>query len=60
MLRIDVDQNTVEDFKIQYYTIPDDNPRKEGWRPEIYALGIRNMWRCSLDKGNSQTGINKN
>lgn len=57
ILRVDVDHITVKDYKIQYYTIPDNNPRKTGWRPEIYALGVRNMWRCSLDKGDPKTGI---
>ena len=56
VLRVNVDDTTVEDFKIQYYTIPDDNPKKAGWRPEIYALGVRNMWRCSLDKGDPDNG----
>lgn len=59
VLRVNVDETTVEDFKIQYYTIPDDNPLKAGWRPEIYALGVRNMWRCSLDKGDPVTGEGK-
>ncbi|MDP8929410.1 MAG: PQQ-dependent sugar dehydrogenase, partial [Actinomycetota bacterium] len=33
------------------YTFPEDNPfvGQEGWRPEIYALGFRNPWRCSFD-----------
>ena len=54
---MDVEQETVVNNKLQYYTIPEDNPKKSGWLPEIYALGIRNMWRCSLDKGDPQTGI---
>ncbi len=33
------------------YTIPADNPfvGMEGFRPEIWALGIRNPWRMSFD-----------
>ncbi|HEX6144139.1 MAG TPA: PQQ-dependent sugar dehydrogenase [Geminicoccaceae bacterium] len=35
------------------YRIPDDNPfvDREGYRPEIWALGFRNPWRCSFDAG---------
>ena len=47
VLRIDVDSET------KLYSIPPDNPflkvRKS--KPEIYAFGIRNMWRCSVDRG---------
>ncbi|QOV90794.1 PQQ-dependent sugar dehydrogenase [Humisphaera borealis] len=37
------------------YTVPKDNPfvGKEGWKPEIWALGQRNPWRFSFDR---QTG----
>ncbi|GMH21958.1 hypothetical protein Nepgr_023801 [Nepenthes gracilis] len=33
------------------YTIPKDNPYTEDkeLRPEIWALGLRNPWRCSFD-----------
>ncbi|KAF3692858.1 HHIP-like protein 1 Precursor [Channa argus] len=53
-LRIDVDNN--DDGAP--YSIPPDNPflgEKEA-RPEIYAYGVRNMWRCSIDRGDPTTG----
>ena len=44
-------------FKMQY-SVPPDNPFRNtpGAREEIYALGIKNMWRCSVDRGNRKTG----
>ena len=40
------------------YGIPSDNPfvGDENARPEIYAYGLRNPWRCSLDRGDPETG----
>ncbi|GIW11012.1 MAG: glucose dehydrogenase [Dehalococcoidia bacterium] len=32
------------------YTVPASNPRQPGWRPEIWALGLRNPWRFSFDR----------
>ena len=45
VLRIDV--NTEDDL----YGIPADNPfvRYGNTKPEIFALGLRNPWRCSAD-----------
>ncbi|KAH9323003.1 hypothetical protein KI387_017642, partial [Taxus chinensis] len=36
------------------YSIPSDNPyvQADGWQPEIWALGLRNPWRCSFDSLN--------
>jgi glucose/arabinose dehydrogenase len=44
MLRIDV---SIRDG----YASPHDNPfvHKQGWRPEIWALGLRNPWRFTFD-----------
>ncbi len=49
ILRIDVNnQNT--------YSIPNDNPftSQANYRPEIWALGLRNPWRFSFDKETQQ------
>lgn len=50
VLRVDVDSNE------KLYGIPEDNPfiGEENVLPEIYAYGIRNIWRCSLDKVTNQ------
>uniref|UniRef100_A0A3B4AFX2 SRCR domain-containing protein n=1 Tax=Periophthalmus magnuspinnatus TaxID=409849 RepID=A0A3B4AFX2_9GOBI len=49
VLRIDVDDNE----KGPLYKIPPDNPfvHERGARPEVFAYGVRNMWRCSVDRG---------
>jgi glucose/arabinose dehydrogenase/sugar lactone lactonase YvrE len=48
VLRIDVDHR--EDGK--NYAIPKDNPfvNRAGARPEIWAYGIRNIWRMAFDR----------
>ncbi len=45
ILRVDIDQGGT-------YAIPKDNPFKDtaGAKPEIYAYGIRNVWRFSFDR----------
>jgi len=49
LLRIDVESGA------KPYAIPADNPfaQAEGYRPEIWALGIRNSWGFAFDR---QTG----
>ncbi len=47
ILRLDVDSNSQGN-----YGIPDTNPfvfNIKGYRPEIYAYGLRNPWRFSFD-----------
>ena len=46
MLRIDVESG------VKPYAIPDTNPFRAtaGFRPEIWALGLRNPWRFSFDR----------
>ena len=57
VLRIDVDH---KDGKLEY-AIPKDNPfigrfanKQLIARPEIYAYGIRNIWRMSFDRATGQ------
>ena len=40
------------------YAIPPDNPfvNMSTTKPEIYAYGVRNPWRCSVDRGDPDTG----
>nr|XP_019943543.1 PREDICTED: HHIP-like protein 1 [Paralichthys olivaceus]XP_019943544.1 PREDICTED: HHIP-like protein 1 [Paralichthys olivaceus] len=54
VLRVDVENN--DDGAP--YSIPSDNPflGENEARPEIYAFGVRNMWRCSIDRGDLITG----
>ncbi|XP_046892529.1 HHIP-like protein 1 [Hypomesus transpacificus] len=56
-LRIDVDNN--DDGAP--YGIPSDNPfvGERGALPEIYAYGVRNMWRCSFDRGDPVSGTGR-
>ncbi|MBI5906131.1 MAG: PQQ-dependent sugar dehydrogenase [Deltaproteobacteria bacterium] len=46
MLRIDVESGVAP------YAVPPDNPflLSSGYRPEIWALGLRNPWRFSFDR----------
>ncbi|NXY81645.1 HIPL1 protein, partial [Alcedo cyanopectus] len=53
VLRIDVANND----RGPLYRIPPDNPFLDDptARPEIFAYGVRNMWRCSFDRGDPHT-----
>ncbi|MGH0173918.1 UNVERIFIED_CONTAM: hypothetical protein FKN15_066549, partial [Acipenser sinensis] len=53
VLRVDVDDNSSG----PPYWIPPDNPfvTDPRARPEVYAYGVRNMWRCSVDQGDPLT-----
>jgi glucose/arabinose dehydrogenase len=51
ILRVDVDK--MDASKGEAYGIPADNPfvGRSDARPEIWAYGFRNAWRCSFDTG---------
>ncbi len=51
LLRVDVDRDDFPEDSSRNYGIPLDNPfvGKEG-DDEIWALGLRNPWRCSFDR----------
>ncbi|XP_004613117.2 HHIP-like protein 2 [Sorex araneus] len=53
VLRIDVNGGSDG----QRYRIPPDNPfiSEPGAHPAIYAYGVRNMWRCAVDRGDPTT-----
>ncbi|NXT82588.1 HIPL2 protein, partial [Zapornia atra] len=54
VLRIDVDGKSPDG---KPYGIPPDNPfvSDPEARPEVYAYGVRNMWRCAVDRGDPAT-----
>ncbi|XP_045040488.2 HHIP-like protein 2 isoform X2 [Desmodus rotundus] len=54
VLRIDVNGAGSEGRR---YRVPLDNPfvSEPGAHPAIYAYGIRNMWRCAVDRGDPVT-----
>ncbi|KAK3083345.1 hypothetical protein FSP39_020255 [Pinctada imbricata] len=58
VLRIDVDNQDLN----QTYSIPDDNPFvnvSDDVKPEIFASGLRNPWRCGVDRGDPYSGYGK-
>ncbi|NXS63166.1 HIPL2 protein, partial [Brachypteracias leptosomus] len=54
VLRIDVDGKGPDG---KPYRIPPDNPFVSDPKacPEVYAYGVRNMWRCAVDRGDPAT-----
>ncbi|XP_006115651.2 HHIP-like protein 2 isoform X2 [Pelodiscus sinensis] len=54
VLRIDVNGKSPDG---KPYRIPPDNPFVSDPKalPEIYAYGVRNMWRCAVDRGDPVT-----
>jgi glucose/arabinose dehydrogenase len=54
ILRIDVDK--MDASKGEAYGIPADNPfvGRPDAKPEIWAYGLRNPWRCSFDTGGTK------
>ncbi|KAG8443791.1 hypothetical protein GDO86_009103, partial [Hymenochirus boettgeri] len=58
VLRVDVDSKGTHG---KPYGIPQDNPflSEPDASPEVYAYGVRNMWRCSVDQGDRVTGKGK-
>ncbi|GFO15899.1 hhip-like protein 1 isoform x1 [Plakobranchus ocellatus] len=56
VVRLDVDSDTS-----QPYTIPPNNPfvGQAGDRPEIFSYGLRNVWRCGVDRGENGTGAGR-
>lgn len=44
MLRIDVNRKDPG----KEYAVPSDNPKKAGWLPEAWAIGLRNPWKYSF------------
>ncbi|KAK5886908.1 hypothetical protein CesoFtcFv8_017893 [Champsocephalus esox] len=56
VLRIDIDVDGGDAGALQY-RIPPDNPflGDPSSRPEVFAYGVRNMWRCSVDRGDPGT-----
>ena len=58
MIRLDVDDTNTR-IGNQKYGIPISNPfissSYDEKRHEIFAYGFRNIWRCTMDRGNSET-----
>ncbi|XP_071962454.1 HHIP-like protein 1 isoform X2 [Antedon mediterranea] len=59
ILRIDVDNKDEGTL----YAIPPTNPYADQTvhesRQEIYAYGVRNIWRCGMDRGDRETGYGR-
>ncbi|XP_006988673.1 HHIP-like protein 2 [Peromyscus maniculatus bairdii] len=54
VLRVDVNGAGTDGRR---YRVPLDNPfvSEPGAHPAVYAYGVRNMWRCAVDRGDSVT-----
>ena len=54
VLRLDVDNKDPG----KEYAVPPTNPfvGYSNVHPEIWAYGFRNPWRCSIDRGDRETG----
>ncbi|XP_064132953.1 HHIP-like protein 2 isoform X1 [Loxodonta africana] len=54
VLRIDVNRAGSDGKR---YRVPPDNPfvSEPGAHPAVYAFGVRNMWRCAVDRGDPIT-----
>jgi glucose/arabinose dehydrogenase len=53
ILRVDVDADDFPQDPLRNYAVPPSNPFASApppTRPEIWALGLRNPWRCSFDR----------
>ena len=58
VLRIDVDHPD----KAHPYSVPPDNPflNVPNARPELWAIGLRNPWRITIDRANGQLWVGNN
>lgn len=58
ILRIDVGGDDFPSDAARDYRIPAGNPfASGGGAPEVFALGLRNPWRCSFDRATGQLFI---
>ncbi len=57
VLRIDPHGDAFPHDPKKNYAIPADNPFAESAAPETWILGLRNPWRCSLDRENGDAWL---
>ena len=55
VIRIDINGDDFPMDSLRNYSIPPDNPFVDsvGYKPEIYAIGIRNPWKMTKDRDSS-------